>query len=185
MKNITTIKVKIAGQEVALNVKRDISYTRCKVCARVYGENIMQDNGTYEPWLRPVYQAFIVLTEYTDMSIPEEWGDDELMEFIESDEYKKIWNAIDTQQLSIIVGMGEDLIEHRKQVCRRNGFVEFIDNIKGVLEMVINAYQESPEAAEMLVTGLLENIFAPNDNAVEDIDHEVFVTNEVEDSADV
>ena len=94
-----------------------------------------------------------------------------------------------------MTGNADKLIEHRKQICRRNGFVEFIDNIKSLFEMVNKAYQEAPEAAELLISGLMGAVLAENEDRVDgladesDDDHvdtEVFTgENEVEADADL
>ena len=170
-KIVTKVNVKVNGETVKLDVQRNLSYSNRARCARTYAHFVVKDDGTYEPWGRPVFQAFIVLMEYAGMTLPEDWGDDELMEFVQSDEYKKIWNAIDTQEFMDIVEIGEDLIEHRKQTCRKNGFIEFMDNVKGVLDAVMKTYQEAPEMAEALVGGLLERIFQ-NDSDNEIIGNE-------------
>lgn len=188
--NVTMVEVVVADQTVEVEVKRHIPFNRQAGCARVIAEATMLNDGTFEPWNRLVYQAFTVLTEYANMAIPADWGNDKLMEFVNSEEYKKIYRVIDTQEFSHLCSMAEEIIEHRKRVCRRNGFIEFIDNVKDLLQMVTNAYQESPEAAEMLVTGLLTNIIG-NDSDAESVENEVFTEtdeateDEVEVNADI
>lgn len=161
MKYIKVSKVKIIleNQEVELDVNHSLPFNKQNTCARVLAEAVVGDDGTFEPWNRAVYQAFILLTEYANMPIPAEWSNNELMDFVNSNEYKKIYNVIDQQEFVELMKMADQMIEHRKAVCRRNGFVEFIDNIKELLSIVTQAYQDSPEAAEMFMSSIVGSVF--------------------------
>lgn len=192
---IEEVEIILEGEKIKLNVKRNIPYNRQIACSRIVGESVVGDDGTFKPWDRDVYLALTILTEYANMPIPTNWGNDELMEFVGSDEYAKIFEVVDIREFKNLTGNADKLIEHRKQICRRNGFVEFIDNIKSLFEMVNKAYQEAPEAAELLISGLMGAVLAENEDRVDGIvdesdddhvDTEVLTgENEVEADADL
>lgn len=200
---ITKVMVELNGEKIEVEVKHNIPFMRRATCASIIAKGTVLNDGTFEPWNRIVYQYLVILTEYADMPIPTDWGNDEIDEFVNTDDFKQIWNAIDSQEFAAIVEMAEEMIEHRKQTCRRNGFYEFLDNVKGTLESVMKIYNEAPELAEQLVGGLLETIMGKPDtetvdedvveneletieNGLEAVENEVFAEeNEVEDNADV
>lgn len=137
------------------------------------------------------------MLEYAGFILPANWTDDDVAEFVETNDYADIFNAIDTEELYYIYEMAEALIEYRKQTCRRNGFIEAIDNIKSLFTIVNKAYQESPEMAELLVEGLMKNfggLVGNIDNEFkkteepddDDVEFEVFTTNdEVKEDANI
>ena len=193
---VTKVMVELNGEKIEVEVKYSIPFMRRATCARIIAEGTVLANGTFEPWNRIVYQYLVILTEYANMPIPTDWGNDEIDEFVNTDDFKQIWNAIDSQEFAAIVEMAEEMIEHRKQTCRRNGFYEFLDNVTGSLEAVMKVHNEAPELAEQLVGGLLETIMGKSDtetvdedaveNGLEAVENEVFAEeNEVEDNADV
>jgi len=179
---ITKVMVELNGEKVEVGVKYSIPFMRRATCARIIAEGTVLADGTFEPWNRIVYQYLTILTEYADMPIPTDWGNDEIDEFVNTDDFKQIWNAIDSKEFAAIVEMAEEMIEHRKQTCRRNGFYEFLDNVTGTLEAVMKVYNEAPELAEQLVGGLLETIMGKDDTKVanEDVSDEEVAENELE-----
>lgn len=164
---ITPVKVIINNEEITLNVKSNIPFSRQRELARICAQAVVTDDGVYEPWFREIHHAFIVLFEYAGFTLPSNWTDDDVMEFVKTDDYLNIVNATDTKEVCHVYEMAEELIEYRKQTCRRNGFIEAIDNIKSLFAVVNQTYQESPAMAELLVEGMLKKIFGTANGANE------------------
>lgn len=126
----------VGNEVVNLHVHNTIPYIQQKKIAKCVAENVVSDDGEYKPFDFLPLMNMLILTHYTNISFPEGWGDNQLMEFCSETnaKWQIIVKHINNIEVERMTKWALELIEYRKE-CYKKSFAErLIKDIAGLIE---------------------------------------------------
>jgi len=150
MENTKIIDCKVNEKIIKVQVKKTVPYSKRVGAANVIAEAIVLEDGNYYPWLFNIHHTIFVLSTYTDFVFPENWKDDDIMQFAASDSYKNILSIIDGNELDEVVEWAKELIDYRKKCYENNMLSRLVIGAKEIFKIFQEELMKDPEAIELL-----------------------------------
>lgn len=107
------------GIEKEINVRERVGFNELISYANYASKFIVSDNGEYSPWLSYLCSIMVSLTVFGDLVAPEDWKDDDYVEFWECGA-KEILHYIDSTQFAMFNAWVKEKVENRLKTCQKN-----------------------------------------------------------------
>ena len=150
MENMKTIECKIDGKNVKIQAKRSALFSKRVAAANVISEAVVSKDGEFRPWAFDVHFVIFILSAYSDFVFPENWGDNEISQFMRSESYKSILNEIDPDEIHEVFEWATDLIEYRKKCYENNVLSRMAEGAKEIFKTFQEELMREPEIVELL-----------------------------------
>jgi len=146
------VKCVVNGEEVVVAVKETIPFMEQKKIAKTLSEAVVTTQGEYKVYNFEPLWAFFVLSNYTDFVFPEDWGDNEIMDFCneQNSAWREICACIRYEELERIGLWAKSLIEYRKECYKMNSFDRMIERLENFLTQTFEGIKEHPEMLDKL-----------------------------------